>query len=701
MVGNSGDGSAKPGGSREGRSEEPDTDSSPVLDGVADAELDAIVSKLRTDKRRVAEPSAQSRSRGEMMSERLHRGRPRVSAMPEPQPPPQEAPSYAWYVALGGQASGPHEAAALKGFWAKGELGPDSLCWREGFSEWLPLSQVPELAGTVVPRPEEKAPTVDLPGEASVQQPRPGLRGADALRAIAEGAFASEGASAPVASAGPVGVAASPSRVSPMAPVGVPVSPSHVVPSGAMGVASPSHVAPSVPVGVATVGGGSAAMQGSGAVGAGPDAGVQGPAALQSQTAGIAAASTVEQQVPVAPPSHDGGFAGAQMQSSGLNTEASISVDPAGTHAVLTEEPKSGRARSRRRGALWLVAGGGVVGGLTVAVAMGLLGNAGVRGLGARMGFQEEAPAVDSSATAGSGSAASAASTAAPVAAAEPPSEAPGTAPSAAQPVAGSGSVASPSTALPGATTPSEPARVGVAATAASGTSGASPSYGAAGASSSHAAPLGTVGIDRGGSVPMLKGTRSDDVDDVDHAPNSVLSSPLPTGSYPSRAQGGQQAAAGSALAKRPAESPVGGVAGKTDPNAAAAKAEPKSDTGPDEDYERELLEPPASSGPAGRIVYVPPDPTTPREILPETDIYEVVAANKADIASCAVGEKPPRRVVVRWTILPSGRVTDVSTETASVKGTSLAFCIEDKVRAWNFSRHQEQGGPVRFPFVF
>jgi hypothetical protein len=58
-------------------------------------------------------------------------------------------------------------------------------------------------------------------------------------------------------------------------------------------------------------------------------------------------------------------------------------------------------------------------------------------------------------------------------------------------------------------------------------------------------------------------------------------------------------------------------------------------------------------------------------------------------------------RVVVRWSILPSGEVSEVVTETASLRGTSFARCIEAKVRAWDFPKHQEQGGPVRFPFVF
>jgi hypothetical protein len=57
--------------------------------------------------------------------------------------------------------------------------------------------------------------------------------------------------------------------------------------------------------------------------------------------------------------------------------------------------------------------------------------------------------------------------------------------------------------------------------------------------------------------------------------------------------------------------------------------------------------------------------------------------------------------VVMSWTILPSGKVTDVDTETRAYQGTPLALCLEGKIRAWTFPQHHEQGGPVRFPFVF
>jgi hypothetical protein len=53
--------------------------------------------------------------------------------------------------------------------------------------------------------------------------------------------------------------------------------------------------------------------------------------------------------------------------------------------------------------------------------------------------------------------------------------------------------------------------------------------------------------------------------------------------------------------------------------------------------------------------------------------------------------------VVLRWSILPSGKVTEVVTETAEYRGTPLALCLEEKVRAWTFPKHREQGRTTTF----
>jgi hypothetical protein len=147
-------------------------------------------------------------------------------------------------------------------------------------------------------------------------------------------------------------------------------------------------------------------------------------------------------------------------------------------------------------------------------------------------------------------------------------------------------------------------------------------------------------------------------------------------------------------------------------PKPAAPQAitpEEEEDAELDAAFARELDDPSKRATPPKRTVWIPPDPTplAVPDSLSESDIFAVVASNKADIASCFSQGKSsaradgPTRVVVGWNILPSGRVTEVLTETRAFQGTPLAICLESKILSWKFPQHREQGKPVRFPFVF
>lgn len=701
-MGNSGDGSGNLDGSRGGLVEEPETESAPVLGGVSDDELDAIVGQLRTDKRRTVAPASQQRARGEMMSERLHRGRPLVSSVQA------EAPSHAWYVALDGQASGPHDVAALKVHCEQGALGPDSLCWREGFSEWLPLAQVPELAEALVPHPPEKLPSAeDLRAAAGADAPGFAPKGAEALRALSGGAVA------------PPSLAATTEQVAGAAALG----------SGSVGAPASGGMHGPGPGSTGDGVQGSMARQpraeGLAAVGTG--AGVQGSMAQQPRAEGLAAAG---------PGLADGAGAQASVAShapgdgiadiAGALARGGGSADPAVMQPVLADAPRQEKERSRWRGAVWLTAMGGIAGGVTVAVTLGLLGHVDGRALAARLGFGEAAPVANSAATlpgaanadgtpamtgagqganaAGTGSVASS-STTGPGAVAPPGTSGVAAAPGAPPGTSGVGAVTGTSPASPGvgAVSGTQPGTsgTGIAASGAAGTSG--PVAGTRAAS-----PLGAVGIDKGGSVPALA-SRDEATGASVRAPAPSWDSSLTTDSLPSRAPPPRSSVSAATLEK-PAVGPppVEKAAADAKPNADAAPAskEPKSDLGPDEDYERELLDPPAGPREPPRTVYVPPDPAVPPVSLADSDIFEVVLANKGDLSACVSAEDRSSlgadiRVVVRWNILPSGRVDAVATETAALKGTPLARCIEDKVRALRFPKHQEQGGLIRFPFVF
>jgi predicted Zn finger-like uncharacterized protein len=85
----------------------------------------------------------------------------------EPKPP---ASSHEWFVAIDEKQVGPLTVEKVKDHWERGEVGPDSLCWRSGFSDWIPLSEVTELASELAPRPASK-PVIVVPAAVSSSTP--------------------------------------------------------------------------------------------------------------------------------------------------------------------------------------------------------------------------------------------------------------------------------------------------------------------------------------------------------------------------------------------------------------------------------------------------------------------------------------------------------------------------------------------------
>lgn len=59
-------------------------------------------------------------------------------------PPP--LPTAKWHVGLDGQASGPHDAAALGGLIGSGRMNGDTLVWSDGMSGWTKAGDVAELS---------------------------------------------------------------------------------------------------------------------------------------------------------------------------------------------------------------------------------------------------------------------------------------------------------------------------------------------------------------------------------------------------------------------------------------------------------------------------------------------------------------------------------------------------------------------------
>ncbi|MGZ6070195.1 MAG: GYF domain-containing protein, partial [Myxococcaceae bacterium] len=71
-------------------------------------------------------------------------------------PPVSDGPPRAqdWFVAVDEKQTGPLTPEAIREYWDRGEIGPDSLTWRQGFEDWVALSEVSELAAWLAPRPQ-------------------------------------------------------------------------------------------------------------------------------------------------------------------------------------------------------------------------------------------------------------------------------------------------------------------------------------------------------------------------------------------------------------------------------------------------------------------------------------------------------------------------------------------------------------------
>jgi hypothetical protein len=564
MVGTETDGSGKHTVPWEGSAEVVGAVPPPVLGSMSDAELEAAISVLRTDKSQAIAPASVQGARWGAMTEQLLRSASRPLSSTEAEAVREEAARQAWFIALGERVVGPLELEALRAHWDKGELGPDSLCWREGFEGWLPLCRVTSLSEVLAPSPE--APTSArhmVPVERS-EVPGFQLKGTEALSALVR-------ATPPPLRSEPV------SELPP--------------------VLGPEPVTE-------------------------PAAPVLGPEPVTS---------------PAAP----------------------ALLDAVSVHPVL----RPTQVEVWIRGGAWLALGGGLVGGVLVAL---VLWGMGLRG-GVGPVFHTGSPGTVMPAPAPVQRRAAVASSV-----------------EGSMPLAPASTMPGPldrGTALSGATGFTAPFSPPDLSTVASGVTG----------------PGTTLPTP---PLPLVKSTPASVPAKAELTTQRVTVAPRPVVTVPPmrKVEKVEVALEEEAPVKQAREAPR------------AEEDELDEALGPDEDFERELNGPPAGAkrAVAQRTVWVPPEPArteTPAS-LSQSDIFAVVLANKADISACVGAGKPQggeegKRVVVRWSIAPSGKVKDVVTETAAVQGTALAHCLEEKIRAWTFPKHREQGGAVRFPFVY
>jgi hypothetical protein len=114
--------------------------------------------------------------------------------------------------------------------------------------------------------------------------------------------------------------------------------------------------------------------------------------------------------------------------------------------------------------------------------------------------------------------------------------------------------------------------------------------------------------------------------------------------------------------------------------------------------------EPPARKSSS---VYVPPEPGAEiPDSLGQSDIMQVVVANKPAILRCVTEQKKKDsnlsgRLVMRWTILASGKTTNISCQSDEFRSSYMAQCLSGLIRGWQFPRHRVQGEAINFPFTF
>lgn len=97
-----------------------------------------------------------------------------VSARPEP--PPPRAPVAQWHVAINDVPVGPIKSEEMGRKVGTGAVSGESLVWREGFDDWRPLKEVPELAALLRQPPPAPSPRASVGRGIGRSASRPRIR---------------------------------------------------------------------------------------------------------------------------------------------------------------------------------------------------------------------------------------------------------------------------------------------------------------------------------------------------------------------------------------------------------------------------------------------------------------------------------------------------------------------------------------------
>jgi len=151
-----------------------------IFSGVEDDELGAVFDQvLNSGSHRI--PAGEAAGPAQLDSSALSDAGETVRRLAEAEGNAKSAASHEWFVAIDEKQVGPLSMDKVKDYWDRGEVGPDSLCWRAGFSDWIPLSEASELASVLAPRPTKPV----------ILEPAPMASSAPVASGPVESAFAS------------------------------------------------------------------------------------------------------------------------------------------------------------------------------------------------------------------------------------------------------------------------------------------------------------------------------------------------------------------------------------------------------------------------------------------------------------------------------------------------------------------------------
>jgi len=143
---------------------------------------------------------------------------------------------------------------------------------------------------------------------------------------------------------------------------------------------------------------------------------------------------------------------------------------------------------------------------------------------------------------------------------------------------------------------------------------------------------------------------------------------------------------------------------------AAPAPADPASTPEVADDFDQAFGAAPESKphpAKSAKSVYVPPAPgKSPKAQLGQSDIMQVVVANKDQVVKCLDAARVAQpnlsgKLLMRWTVTTSGETDGVEALDGELSGSELAHCVTRAIEGWKFPQHTAEQAPITFPFVF